>query len=352
MKKNFVAAILFYIFFLVFLSFIFLLWGIYLPKNSSANEDVVFDIEKGSGLREISLKLEEAGLIKWAPLFQIYALVAGRGGKLQAGSYSLNSSMNMPEISEKFARGEVIKNFFTVIEGWSLRDIGQAIEGKEIFQANELWRIAGFPAIDYSKANDLLRPHDFSQKFAFLKEKPANSGLEGYLFPDTYEIGQRKDPEEIIEIMLANFDKKITLDLRAEADRQAKTIFEIITMASLIEKEVKTKEDKELVSGILWKRIKIGMPLQVDATISYITGRQGTKISIGETQTDSPFNTYRYRGLPAGPISNPGIESIKAALYPKESSYLYYLSSSDGTTIFSRTLEEHNIAKAKYLKEM
>lgn len=328
----------------------FFIWGIYLPKDSSASQEISFSIKKGEGSRDIAWNLQGAGLIKSAPLFRFYVLTSGIGKNLQAGNYSLNQSMSASQIAAKLAAGDVVKNLFTVIEGWNLNDIGQALQNKEIFQANELWRVAGFPAIDYSKENDLPRPYDFSQKFSFLKEKPANLGLEGYLFPDTYEIGQAKGPEQIIEMMLANFDKKMTLDLRAEANRQSKTIFEIITMASLIEKEVRIQEDKELVSGILWRRLEINMPLQIDATIRYITDKQGAKVSIEDTKINSPFNTYKYKGLPAGPIANPGIESIKAALYPKMSPYLYYLSTPDGETIFSKTLEEHNSAKSKYLK--
>ena len=121
-------------------------------------------------------------------------------------------------------------------------------------------------------------------------------------------------------------------------------------MASIIEKEVITLEDKKLVSGILWKRIRIGMPLQSCATIAYITGKNSTKISAEETQIESPYNTYKYAGLPVGPICNPSLDSIIAAIEPEDSNYLYHLSTPEGETIFSRTFEEHNIAKAKYLK--
>jgi len=150
--------------------------------------------------------------------------------------------------------------------------------------------------------------------------------------------------------MLANFDEKITPDLRKEITKQKKTIFEIITMASLIEKEVAMDEDRAIVSGILWKRIKLGIPLQVDATITYITGKNNTKISLNDTKINSPYNTYKYRGLPPGPIANPGIAAIRAAIFPKSSPYLFYLSAPDGRTIFSKTLEEHNTAKTRYLR--
>jgi UPF0755 protein len=147
--------------------------------------------------------------------------------------------------------------------------------------------------------------------------------------------------------MLKNFDQKLTPALMAEIKAQKKSIFSIVTMASLLEKEVKTQEDKKIVSGILWKRIAIGMPLQLDATINYITNKGDASVTIKDTKINSPYNTYKYYGLPKGPISNPGLDSISAAIYPTKTNYLYYLT--DGKTIFSETLEQH-IEAAKYLK--
>jgi UPF0755 protein len=150
--------------------------------------------------------------------------------------------------------------------------------------------------------------------------------------------------------MLTNFDSKLTPDLKSEIKRQKKTIFEIITMASMIEKEVKTTEDKKIVSGILWKRMVSGMRLQVDATLLYAQGKETSKTYIKDTQFTSPYNTYRNDGLPLGPISNPGMDSILAAIYPTKTAYYYYLSTTEGKTIFSKTLEEHSYNKNKYLK--
>ena len=157
--------------------------------------------------------------------------------------------------------------------------------------------------------------------------------------------------------MVRNFDAKVTQEVRDAIAGQQKSIFEIVIMASLIEKEVSSEEDRALVSGILWKRISLGMPLQVDATIAYIKNQESRiknqrdgKISLEDTKIDSPYNTYRYRGLPRGPIANPGLSAIRAAVFPRSSPYLYYLSTPDGRTIFSRTLEEHNAAKEKYLR--
>jgi UPF0755 protein len=150
---------------------------------------------------------------------------------------------------------------------------------------------------------------------------------------------------DIVLKMLSNFKEKID-----NTSIKGKTIFEIINMASLIEKEVRTFEDKKIVSGILWKRLEIGMPLQVDATIAYITKKKTTRISLEELKIDSPYNTYLYKGLPLGPISNPGLSSIVASINPEKSDFLFYLSTLEGETVFSRNLTEHNIAKQKYLK--
>lgn len=342
MKKYKFFIILFFV-----IVFLFGLVSFFLPKNSGKGEKIVFSIEKGDGSKEIALSLEKSGIIRWGPIFRVYVLITGKSKKMQAGDYEISQSMNVSQIAGKFFRGDVIKDKITIIEGWNLRNIKVYFEEKGILGEKGFWDLTGMPAMDYSDYE--TKPEDFSSEYNFLKDKPKNLSLEGYLFPDTYEINKGIDRGEVIKIILKNFGQKIVL-YKDEISGSKKTIFEIITMASMIEKEVRTKEDKELVSGILWKRLKIGMPLQVDATVSYITGEKGVKISIEDTKMDSPYNTYKYNGLPLGPICNPGLESIKAAIYPKSSDYLYYLSTPEGETIFSRTLEEHNIAKAEYLK--
>jgi len=323
---------------LIFIAFfiLILLWsGIYFPKNSKITEDKIFLIKKGDNLFQIAQNLEEEGLIRNRFLFDFYVILKGKERKLQAGEYLLSPAMNSGQIAKKIILGDTAKEILTIIEGWNVRDIGSYFEEKMICQSEDFLEIIS---------------NDFSQEFSFLTDKPKKLNLEGYFFPDTYEINRGIEIGEIVDKILNNFDKKLTQDLRDEIQKQKKTIFEIVTMASLIEKEVRNLEDKKIVSGILWKRLKSGMPLQVDATISYITGKKTTQVSIEETKIDSLYNTYKYRGLPLGPISNPGLESILAAIYPEENPYWYYLSTPEGKTIFSKTLEEHNIAKAAYLK--
>jgi len=324
--------------------------GIYVPKDVIRQPKKLFLIERGMGAKEIALKLEKERLIKNEKLFQLHVFLTGKAGILQAGEYLISSNMTIPEIADKLVKGVIAQETITIIEGWDIRDIAYYFENMGKFQAEGLFEVAGFTQINYSENQDLPRPKDFSEKFGFLEDKPKNLGLEGYLFPDTYQVIGRESVEEIIDKMLSNFNNKLNLELRKEITKQEKAIFEIITMASLIEKEVITLEDKKIVSGLLWKRMENGIPLQIDATLTYITGKNTTAISKEETQIDSPYNTYKYRGLPQGPICNPGMESILAAIYPEESEYFYYLSTPEGETIFSKTLKEHNIAKAKYLK--
>jgi len=282
-------------------------WGIFVPKDQIAKEKI-FSVEKGQGLLEISQNLEKEGLIKNKIFFILYVLLKEKEKSLQAGKYFLSSSMNIPQIAQKIISGDIAKIKVTIPEGFNTKDIEEKLGIK-------------LPA----------------------------ENLEGYLFPDTYYLPVDFTGEDLVKVMRENFEKKIA-PYKEEIEKSGKTLQEIIIMASLLEKEVKTKEEKELVAGILWKRLKVGMPLQVDATITYLTGKKTTKITFEDLQIDSPYNTYKYKGLPPGPICNPGLESILAALYPKESDYWYYLSTPDGKTLFFKTLEEHNLAKAKYLK--
>ncbi|HEA84401.1 MAG TPA: endolytic transglycosylase MltG [Candidatus Wildermuthbacteria bacterium] len=319
-----------------------------LPLDPFSDKEIEFVVTKGEGSRDIGYHLEQQGLVRATALFRIYVLTTGRSEKLQAGTYLLSPSMSIIEIVEKLARGDVVKEYITIVEGWNLRDVGWYLEGQGRFQAEELFELVGFPAVDYRIALDLPTPDNFS--YDFLLDKPSYVGLEGYLFPDTYAVTAGEELKDIVERILQNFNAKFTLQLRQQAEAQQKSIFEVITMASLLEKEVKSYEDKQTVANVLQKRLDSGMALQVDATVNYITAKADPGVLFEDTRVISSFNTYKYPGLPLGPIANPGIESIRAVLNPIENSYWYYLSTPQGETIFSRTLQEHNIAKAKYLK--
>lgn len=311
------------------------IWTVYVPRDFFYKQPEVFKAEKGMGDDEIGVELERLGIISNNWIFSFYVIITGNHSSLQAGNYNLSPNMSIAQIVSKMVRGDVIKQKLTILEGWDARDIGKYLEAKKFCTQAELLKAA---------------QKDFSSDFLFLKGEPEEIGVEGFIFPDTYEISGTDGAEDFVKGTLANFDKKLNPELRQEIAKQKKSIFEIVTMASIIEKEVRTLEEKKIVSGILWKRMNIGMPLQVDSTINYITNGNDPSVTIKDTKIDSPYNTYKYPGLPLGPISSPGMDSIMAAIYPQKTSYLYYLSSPTGKTIFSKTLTEHNAAIAKYLK--
>jgi len=347
---------------LVLLTGLFFLGRIYLPYQAGNNKTTIFQVKRGEGLFDISSELKKQGIIPSTILFNLTAIVSNLREKLQAGDYRLSPSMSPWQILKNISSGKIIKEKITIIDGWNLNDIANYLEKEKIAKPSDFFSITGRPEIlktekeknldkKASPENSIFQ-NALSEKFNFLKQKPKNTSLEGYLFPDTYEVSPSDKPIAIVEKMLANFNRKVNNKKLIEKIRsEKKTLYQIITIASLVQKEVKSWEDRRIVAGILWKRAKNGWPLQVDASITYLTGKPSSEINKTDLKIDSKYNTYKYPGLPAGPICNPGLESIKAAVYYKESPYWFYLNEPGGETIFSRTLEEHNRARAKYLKQ-
>lgn len=319
----------------IFLLVLFLIFffEVYIPVNPNSHETVTYTVEKGIGDEEISSALKDLGVIRSVYFFRLYTVLSLRHLSLQAGKYNLSPKMSTYQIVKKMYSGDIVTEKLRILEGWTIDDMGDYMESKEICTKD--WFIS-------------LTAKDYSADFDFLKDKPEDASLEGYLFPDTYAVAEGETCEHILSMMLNNFGKKLTLELREEIAEQNKSIFDIVTMASLLEKEVRTLDDKKIVSGILWKRIGADMPLQLDATVNYVTGKSDASVLIKDTKIDSPYNTYKYKGLPQGPISNPGVDSIMAAIYPTATKYWYYLT--DGITHFSETFEQHVAAKAKYLR--
>jgi UPF0755 protein len=341
-KKIILTAITIKIVLLFFLTS-FLYWGMYVPKNN-IDETKFFVVRAGDSLSLIAKNLEEEGIIKADYFFALYGALTKKGRSLKPGNYNLSSSMSVRDILEKIAIGGEEK--VTIIEGWNLRDIAKHLEEKGYGEEEEFYSLAGRPPFfDGEKLNN----HE-KAKIKFITEQE-NLSLEGFLFPDTYFISPGTPMEDIISTFLLNFENKISEEIKEMMIEKDSTLFETVVIASLLEKEVNSFEDKKIVAGIIEKRLKKGMRLQLDATISYLTGRKSVQIPVTETRIPSLYNTYFTSGLPLGPICNPGIESIRAALLPKETKYLYYLSKPNGETVFSETFEEHIAAKNKYLKQ-
>ncbi|MFH1255099.1 MAG: endolytic transglycosylase MltG [bacterium] len=320
---------------------VFFYWRGLNSPVSSEGEYRIFIVNKGEPAEKIADNLKKENLIRSAFYFK-HEIKSG--DNLKAGEYMVSPKLSAREIIKILASGNIVnrETAIKIIEGWSNKSIGDYLEKNNLADAEKFMVLAesgiGKWKFDFAKPD-------------FLNDSPANANLEGYLFPDTYRIFEDASAEEIISKMLDNFGKKISSEMAEEIKRQKKNIHEIIIMASVIEKEVRSREDMKIVSGIFWNRIKNGQALESCATLAYILGLNKEQYSIEDTKIDSPYNTYKYRGLPPGPIANPGLNAIMAAIYPEDTDYNYFLSDpATGKTIYSKTFDEHNRNKYKYLK--
>jgi UPF0755 protein len=321
----------------------YLVYNYYSFLNSSAGtgESDIFVIETGEGARTIAKNLQEKSIINNENYFYYYLRLNKLSSKILAGDYELSPQMSPRKIAKVITSGQTVSREKTIkiIEGWRISDIDDYLS-KNTYPRGTFTKLA-------STKNNF---DDYREELSFLNLLPANSGLEGFMFPDTYRVYQDATVDDIAFKMLTNFETKISPELRAEILRQGKTLYEIVTMASLIEKEVRSEEDMKLVSGIFWNRINIGQALESCATLAFILGEDKPQYSVEDTEIINPYNTYQNPGLPPGPISNPGLKAIEAAIYPTPSDYYFFLSRFDnGETVFSKTYEEHLRNKAKYL---
>lgn len=284
--------------------------------------DSIYSIEEKDTLSGIAIKAKRENLIRSPFFFKILAVLFSGSKGLISGDYVLNKKEDLFEIVKRFTNADyrlpAVK--ITVPEGFSIYEIGELLSKK-----------------------DDLRNFNKQEFLATAKDK------EGYLYPDTYYFLPIVKAKQIIETMEENFAKKLA-PIQNDIKKFGKPFKEILTMASILEEEVRTEEDRKIVAGILWKRIKIGMPLQVDAVFPYTTQRKNKNTTRDDLKINSPYNTYLNKGLPPGPISNPSIDAIVAAINPKETKYLYYISDRKGIIHFAKTLDEHNNNVVRYLK--
>jgi len=297
--------------------------------------DGFFVIKRGDNVFQIAGNLKQQGYISNQLAFVYSATVSENFRKMKAGRYQIQQGQTYEELIENFVKDQYSPIEISIPPGKTIKDIAIILSSNRLFKKEEF-------------LNSALNPsQDILNKFPFLSDLPKDAGLEGYLFPDNYSIDLSQSVEDVESQILSNFDKKLTQDLRDEIKKRNRTIFQAVTMASILEKEIRTYKDRQIVSGILWKRIDNHLPLQVDSSFLYF--QTSTHPDVLEKDVDSRYNTYKYVGLPRGPISNPDLDSIKAAIYPKNTDYWFYLSAPNGETIFAKTLGQQLINKAKYL---
>jgi UPF0755 protein len=243
----------------------------------------------------------------------------------------------------------------TIIPGWNLRDVADDWVKKGIVKTpEELFAYTGTPATDYrthasaEPVRRIVTSTDFDILFS---SKPNTISYEGYLFPETYRVYADAKPDEVLKKIFGVFRDRVPAAWSEELKRQNKSFFDMLTMASILEDEAITIDDKKIVADILWRRLKRGMRLQVDSSVHYVSARTGDVFTTKqEREADSPWNTYKYQGMPLGPIGNPSLTSIEAALYPITNSYWYFLAGRDGKMQYAKTYEEHMRNVVKYLR--
>ena len=298
-----------------------------LPMSDNTQPQV-FEVKSGMTLKQVSQELFRQNLIRSANAFQAIALIQDKEKLIKVGEYYISPSMLPAEILQRITSGKTVLHSITIPEGYRITEIANLLEEKDLADKNIF--------LQQAKNVELL-------------EGIPTSSLEGYLFPDTYHFGKRTTEAAIINKMVKTFKERV---LKQEFLKRAEDLgfsyHEIITLASLIEKETGKDSERKQISSVFHNRLKKNMLLQTDPTVIYAIDIFDGNIRKRDLNIDSPYNTYRYKGLPPGPIANPGLKSIIAALYPATTSNLYFVSKQDGSHKFSSTLNEHNRAVQKY----
>ncbi len=310
--------------------------------GGSAQEDIRFTFEKNESVSSLANRLEDSGLIRseYAFLYFLFSEDAWKG--LQAGDYLLNGKMTIPEIVGKLSRGETVQKGvkITFPEGWTAKEMAARLSEN------------GLPGEEFL-ALSMEPKSEWRTEYPFLADIPDDGSLEGFLFPDTYFFSREFGAEAIVGKMLTNFGNKSPIRFDPEPESRIETTgmdsYRRLILASVVEAEVKTESDRKMVADLFLRRIEAGMPLQSDATVRYVLGVTKVQHSLDDIAIDSPYNTYKYKGLPPGPIGNPGLVSMRAAVSPSVNPYWYFLNNPEtGETVFSVTFEEHVANKSKH----
>ncbi len=312
---------------LAIFSFCVFFYGFTIPVPATSGENVIIEVKQGMTSDQIARMLYNRGLISSPGMFQLVAKWKGLGSSLQAGEYAIQRGTTVTHIVDMMAKGETNYLQLTIPEGYTVNQIAKLIENQHIGSGTKFKELAKQVPSDY----DYMNGTSSSVVYA----------AEGFLFPDTYKLSKGITEEQLIAMLTRQFDEKFTPEMRAQAAAMGLSTREVIILASLVEKEAQVEADRPVIAGVFLNRLKEDMPLQSCATIQYILGYPKEELSVEDTEIASPFNTYLHRGLPPGPIANPGIASIRAVLHPTVTDYLYFVADKQGAHHFSRTYEEH-----------
>ena len=288
--------------------------------------EVFVDVPTGAGPNTIGERLIQAGVVRDAMTYRGALWISGRARDLKAGEYRFDQPMTAVEVIEKIAKGDVYRRLITFREGLTIPDMAKVFEESGFGKAADFIKAASDPAP--------IKDVD-----------PAAPDLEGYLFPETYTLPRDTSASALVGQMVGFFKRAFTPELRSAVEARGLTVREAVTVASLVEKETAVDQERPLVAAVYLNRKRIGMPMQADPTVIFAlqrAGRYDGNIRRDDLQFDSPYNTYRYPGLPPGPIAAPGRAALEAVARPADVDYLYFVSKNDGSHVFASTLEEHN----------
>ena len=302
------------------------------PYRGFAGSEQFVDIPQGAGSVAIADRLIAGGVVRDRITYRAALWMSGQGRHLKAGEYRFDRAMTPFEVIDKLARGDVYVIHLTFREGLTIAEMSM------LFESHGLGEAAAF--VEAAKNAALVRELD-----------PAARDLEGYLFPETYALPRTTDADKLVRMMVARFEHVFTPELRQAAAARNLSVRQAVTLGSIVEKETGRAEERPLIAAVFLNRLKIGMALQTDPTIIYALSRAGRydgNLRKEDLSLDSPYNTYRYPGLPPGPIASPGSAALEAAVHPADAQYLYFVSRNDGTHAFASTLDEHNRNVQKY----
>lgn len=299
------------------------------PHRAAINADqsIYVSIKPGMSASDIGDELVKHGVLENKFAFWWKVKTSDAASNFKSGVYAMKPNMSADEVLQKLVSGDTTLVKFTIPEGFGVKEIAKRLADEGLVDEQEF--------LDKAKK---YAPYDYIKRKSDIRY-----ACEGFLFPDTYELHEEATPESIMKMMAENFDNRLTPELRARAREMNLSIFDLITLASLVEKEALYAEDRPIIAQVFFKRLKVGMPLQSDTTLQYLLDAPKEDVSIKDTQIESPYNTYQHRGLPPGPIASPGMAAIKAVLYPADTDYLYFVADRKGHNHYSTNYADHQV---------
>ena len=286
---------------------------------------VYFTVRPGMSVSEIGKELYERGIIDSEMKFWWTAKLNGFENKVKSGTFAMQIGMTPRDALEILVYGNTVTIRFTIPEGFSVRDIAQRLDDEGLVKADAFISLA-----------KTYRPYPYVEE-----HENVRYAAEGFLFPDTYEINGEFDAARIMQMMAENFDRRLTKDMRDRAREMDLSIYELVTLASLVEKEAYHEEDRPIIAQIFLKRLRLGMPLQADPTVQYLLDAPKEDLLYRDTEIESPYNTYQNVGLPPGPIASPGTASLMAVLHPADTNYLYFVADRNGNNYYATNYADH-----------